>query len=244
MYKFFILLAIPFCVFASPPNFAKYDGTAVIFDINTSKKEIFNTARADERLSPCSTFKILNSMISLDAGAVKDENEAIAWDGKVRDYPAWNRDHNMHSAISVSAVWFYQELARRVGAQKMRGSVNAAHYGNMDISHTLTDFWLGRGSLKITANEQVDFLVKLVKSELPFSKRAMNTTKEIMVLEKRDGYVLRGKTGSCGGVGWFVGYIEDKKNTRVFAFNIKGDGANGIEAKKIAIEYLGAHHKQ
>ena len=225
-------------LFASPPNFGKYDGTAVILDLNTSKKETFNQKRADERLSPCSTFKILNSIISLDTGAVKDENETVKWDGVAREYPAWNRDHNMRSAIGVSAVWFYQELARRVGAKKMQDGVSAAKYGNMDTSKSQIDFWLGSGSLRISANEQIDFLSGLVTGKLPFSYRAVETVKDIMTLERSKDYRLAGKTGSCGGVGWFVGFVEDNGHTKVFAFNIKGNDANGVEAKKIAVEYL------
>jgi len=232
------IFALILSVFASPPNFGKYDGTAVILDMNSSKRVIYGDDRADERLSPCSTFKILNSIISLDTEVVKDENETIKWDGTVREYDAWNRDHSMRSAMPVSAVWFYQELVRRVGAGMMQIGVVGAQYGNMDTTHTLTDFWLGGGSLKISANEQVDFLSRMMSGELPFSPRAVAITKEIMTLESKNGYRFGGKTGSCGGIGWFVGFIEKGGNTRVFAFNIKGDGANGASAKKIAVEYF------
>jgi beta-lactamase class D len=231
-----LCFAIP--AFASPPTSTKYNTTAVILDLNTSKRTVINAKRADERLSPCSTFKILNSIISLDTKAVKDENETIKWDGTVREYAAWNRDHSMRSAVSVSTVWFYQELARRVGAKKMGDGVKAARYGNMDTSKTLTDFWLGGGSLKNSANEQVEFLAKMLKNELPFSVRSVSIAKEIMTLEKKEGYVFGGKTGSCGGVGWFVGFVESNANVKVFAFNIKGEGANGAEAKKIAVDFL------
>jgi beta-lactamase class D len=232
---FFILVV---SVFASPPNFAKYNGTAVILDLNTSKRTIYNEPRADERLSPCSTFKILNSIISLDTEAVKDENETIKWDGVVREYLGHNRDHAMRSAMPVSAVWFYQELAKRVGGGMMQIGVTAAEYGNVDTTKTLTDFWLGGGSLKISANEQVDFLARMMSGKLPFAPRAVAITKEVMTLESKDGYRFGGKTGSCGGIGWFVGFVEKEGNVKVFAFNIKGEGANGVEAKKIAVEYL------
>lgn len=120
----------------------------------------------------------------------------------------------------------------------MQDGVRMARYGNMDSSKTPTDFWLGGGSLKISANEQVDFLRLMMSGQLPFSNRAVASAKDIMTLEQRDGYQLGGKTGSCGGVGWFVGFVENGGNTKVFAFNIKSDGANGVEAKRIALEYL------
>ncbi|MBS4069660.1 MAG: penicillin-binding transpeptidase domain-containing protein [Sulfurimonas sp.] len=237
MSKLLILLIFILPLFAKEPNFGKYDGSAVILDLNSSEKRVFGM-RADEKFSPCSTFKILNSMIALDSGVVKDENEVIKWDGIKREYPAWNQDHTMRSAIAVSAVWFYQELASRIGEQRMKEYVSRVKYGNADTSNTLTDFWLGNGSLKISLNEQVDFLSRLMRNDLDFPQHVMDTLKDIITLEKSDTYLLGGKTGSCGGAGWFVGFVQNHDKTTVFAFNIKGEGANGVEAKKIALEYL------
>ncbi|TKI70945.1 class D beta-lactamase [Sulfurimonas crateris] len=237
MYKLLIVFMLILPLSDKEPNFGKYDGSAVILDLNSLEKKIFGS-RADERLSPCSTFKILNSMIALDSKAIKDEDEIIEWDGLRREYEAWNRDHSMRSAIAVSTVWFYQELARRIGEDQMSRSVKAIKYGNMDISSSLDGFWLGGGSIKISLNEQVDFMAALAKNELPFSPRAMNITKDIMTLQEQGEYKLAAKTGSCAGAGWFVGFVQNSDNTTVFAFNIKGDGANGLEAKRVALEYL------
>ena len=237
MSKLLILFILILPLFAKEPNFGKYDGSAVILNLNTSKKTVFGN-RADERSSPCSTFKILNSMIALDSKVVKDEDEVIKWDGVKREYEVWNRDHSMRSAIAVSTVWFYQELARRTGEQRMREYVSRAKYGSADTSHTLTDFWLGGGSLKISLNEQVDFLERLMRNDLEFPQHVTDMVKDIITLEKSNTYLLGGKTGSCGEIGWFVGFLQNYDKTIVFAFNIKGDGANGAEAKKIALEYL------
>lgn len=237
MYKILIFFILILPLFAKEPNFGKYDGSAVILDLNSSEKTVFGS-RADERLSPCSTFKILNSMIALDSKVVKDENEVIKWDGVKREYDVWNKDHTMRSAIAVSTVWFYQELARRIGEKRMKEYVKRVKYGNADTSSTLTDFWLGNGSLKISLNEQVDFLARLMRNELVFSQHVMDRAKDIITLEKNDIYLLGGKTGSCAGVGWFVGFVQNHDKTTVFAFNIKGESANGTEAKKIALEYL------
>jgi beta-lactamase class D len=231
------ILWISISAFASEPNFGKFDGTAVIVDLNTSVKTIYGN-HADERVNPCSTFKILNSMIALDSKAVQDENETIAWDGVIREYSAWNQDHSMRTAIGVSTVWFYQELARRVGEEKMAQMVQKAHYGNGDTSRTLTNFWLGGGSLLISVNEEAEFLKALVTENLPFTKRSMQTVKEIITIQKDKTSTLGGKTGSCGGIGWFVGFIDEANMTKTFAFQIRGKRANGAEAKKIALEYL------
>ncbi len=237
MIKILLFVIIQATLLASEPNFSKFDGSAVILDLNSSKRVIFGE-RENERYAPCSTFKILNSLIALEVKAIKDENESIKWDKTVHEYKAWNRDHSMRSAISVSCVWFYQEMAKRIGKERMAEYVSRAKYGNADTSQNLTDFWLGYGSLSVSLNEQINFLSRFVRNDLPFSQQNINTVKNIITLEKKDGYRFAAKTGSCGGVGWFVGFIENKENTRVFAFNIKGDGANGTEAKRIALEYF------
>ncbi|MEY4504900.1 MAG: hypothetical protein RL154_1197, partial [Pseudomonadota bacterium] len=87
--KSFILTL--FCITFSFAN-QDFNGSIVFYDTNTSKYSIINEADANTRFSPCSTFKILNSVISLDSGAVKDEKELIAWDGINRPYNNWNQD--------------------------------------------------------------------------------------------------------------------------------------------------------
>lgn len=232
----FSMLTIALNLFALEPDFGGYDGTAVIIDLNTSEKTVYGT-HAYERVNPCSTFKILNSMIALDSGVVRDENETIPWDGKVREYPSWNRDHTMRSAIAVSAVWFYQELARRIGAKRIAQMVKKVDYGNADTSKTLTSFWLGGGSLKISPNEEAEFMRRLVNEKLPLSIRAMRVGKDIITLEKTPAMSFGGKTGSCSEIGWFVGYIKKDAGTQVFAFEIRGAKASGAKAKRIAMKY-------
>lgn len=240
MLRFLLFFAIQMALFATEPNFAKYDASAVILDLNSSKRVVFGK-RENERCLPCSTFKILNSLIALEVKALEDENESIKWDGVVREYEAWNRDHSMHSAIAVSAVWFYQEMARRIGSKRMAEYVSSVKYGNMDTSRTLVDFWLGSGSLAVSPNEQIDFLSKLVRNDLPFSQHNIKKVKDIMTIEKKEGRRIAAKTGSCNGVGWFVGFVENGQNVKVFAFNIKGKGASGAEAKRIALDYFNAN---
>jgi beta-lactamase class D len=234
---FVTMFAMFLPLLAIEPDFKKFDGSGVILDLNSSKRTVFGS-RENERLSPCSTFKILNSMIALESKVIKNENEIIKWDGVMREYPQWNQDHSMRSAIAVSAVWFYQELARRIGEEKMQKKLLELNFGNKDISQGLTTFWLGGGSLKISLNEQVDFLSKLLRNELPFSKETQERVKDIITLQKNDNFLIAGKTGSCDGIGWFVGFTKDGKKTEVFAFNIKGEDASGLEAKRIAFEYI------
>jgi beta-lactamase class D len=126
-------------------------------------------------------------------------------------------------------VWYYQELARRVGEERMNAYVLKAGYGNMDISGGIDRFWLG-STIEISADEQVDFLRRLQANALPFSVRSMDIVRDILILEKTERYTLRGKTGFTDFkenhlVGWFVGYIETPQNRWFFACNIISDNA-------------------
>lgn len=223
--------------------FEGYSGAFVLYDVNNKYYIRHNEEQCNKRLSPCSTFKIPNSMIALETGVATDENFTLKWDGVKRWRDSWNQDHTLKSAIANSVVWYYQEIARRIGEEKMKFYIEKMNYGNMDISGGIDKFWLV-SSLLISPNEQEEFIYKLYKNELPFSERTFKITKDIMTLEKTDAYTLRGKTGSSGNedgtsFGWFVGYIEHSNNAYIFATNIIAPkDANGIKAKEITYEIL------
>lgn len=211
------------------PEFARYyeeagvEGTFVLYDLQHNIYLIHNPTRVDTRQIPASTYKILNSLIALETGAVADENEVIPWDGVERAIEPWNRDHTMRSAIQVSAVPFYQEVARRIGQKRMNKWVKRVSYGNEDTGGGLDQFWLS-GNLRISPREQVDFLARLHRGDLPFSQRSIDIVKDILVQERTDTYVLRGKTGWSDSfqpeVGWYVGYVVREGNAYFFANNI------------------------
>jgi beta-lactamase class D len=231
------------------PELEKYfqgvKGAFVLYDLNSNQYIRYDPERCTERFIPASTFKIMNSLIGLETGVIPDENHVIKWDGTQYDIPSWNQDHTLKTAIQNSVVWYYQELARRVGKEKMQSYVDAANYGNKDTSGPIDTFWL-EGGLRISANEQVEFLKRLYQDELPFSTRSVNIVKEILVLEKTESYQLSGKTGSAQRItpheGWFVGYLETKENVYFFATNFESaspDGlANGDTARKMTRNIL------
>jgi beta-lactamase class D len=184
----------------------------------------YHPDRCAERFIPASTFKIVNSLAGLESGTIPDQSYVIAWDGTSQPIAEWNQDHTLETAFRYSVVWYYQELARRVGQEKMQQYVDAAHYGNQDITGQIDTFWL-EGELRISPDEQVDFLKRLYEGDLPFSSRSMDIVKDIMVIEDTEDYTFSGKTGTGiripPAVGWFVGYLETNDNVYFFATNIE-----------------------
>src|SRR5688572_13333343 len=118
---------------ADPFARAGVRGVIVLFDPQTGELTTNDERAANARHLPASTFKIFNSLVALEEKAVADEREVIPWDGVERFVADWNRDHDMASAIRVSAVWFYQELARRAGAARMQHWLDAVGYGNRSM---------------------------------------------------------------------------------------------------------------
>ncbi len=202
---------------------ARVTGGIVLYNLQEDEYLIYNKQRVHSAFIPASTFEIMLALMALDTGVIQDEKDVIQWDGMDRDIPVWNADHNLRSAINYSVVWFFKELARRIGLETMQQYLKKAEYGNMETGGGIDSFWL-TGDLRINPMEQVEFLVKLYKNELPFSRRSMEIVKKIIFLEQTDDYTLSGKSGwdqhSYPQVGWFVGYIENESGIYFIANSV------------------------
>jgi beta-lactamase class D len=182
--------------------------------------------RSGEAKLPASTFKIPNSVIALETGVVGDpDKDVFKWDGVVRSIEAWNRDHTMRSAIAASAVPVYQEIARRIGAERMQKYLDLFEYGNRDIGGGIDQFWL-TGNLRIDPVQQVDFVDRLRRGTLPVSKRSQDLVRDILPVTKVGVSIIRAKSGLLGAepgkpsLGWLVGWVEKGSEPTVFALNL------------------------
>lgn len=248
---FALFFMIPLAVFAvSLPQtqtmdelFKDFDGAFVLSALNSDELDFYHKSRCQKRLTPCSTFKIANTLCALENNIVQNENTILKWDLHTYPIRAWNQDLSLAHAMSVSAVPHFQELAKKAGKKRMQDFVNSIDYGNKDISGGITTFWLG-SSLEISAVEQVGFLKKMLLGKLPVSKRSVEIVKNCMLTRTTEKGEIFGKTGTRGtgasftdtNLGWFVGFVENKQQgTFVFAVNITGgQNPSGTKAKNIA----------
>jgi len=217
----------------------KVEGSFVLYDQSNDKFIFYNQKQYREQFSPASTFKICNSLIGLETGVIKDENFVIPWDSVVRQNPKWNQDHDLKTAFKNSTAWYYSELARRVGGEQMKFWLDKANYGNADTSGGVDLFWL-KGGLRITPEQQIDFLKRLHENKLPFSERTVSIVKKIMIAKDTLNYIVSAKTGWSDEekriVGWYVGYIEKNKNVYYFANCIQSSDLNNADFARARIE--------
>ncbi len=191
---------------------------------NTSGEHtVYNLQLDTTRFSPASTFKIVNSLIGLQTGAINSDSMVINWDG-VKRGRGWDTAMNMIEAFKASNVPYYQEVARRIGKPTMQKWVDTLGYGNKNISGAIDSFWLN-GILKISPDQQSGLVKRLFFKQLPFSQHAQETVINAMKQVDNTAYKLSYKTGwgfdNGKPIGWVVGWIEENKHVYFFVTFIK-----------------------
>lgn len=200
---------------------ASVSGTIVVVDERASSKGsfVYNPTRAKTRYSPASTFKIPHTLFALQHGAVRDEFQVFPWDGVPRAFSGHNQDQDLRSAMRFSALWVYQRFAKQIGESQARAYLRSIEYGNADPTTATGDYWVD-GNLRISAQEQVAFLQRLYRNQLPFAVEHQRLVKDLLINEAEYDWILRAKTGWEGRYGWWVGWVEWREGPVFFAINI------------------------
>ncbi len=213
----------------------------LIVELSTGKK-VHSSGDCGKRYSPASTYKIALAVMGFDAGILIDAHN-----------PVWELPPTAPSQSSVvqmgtpttwqsqSILWYSRELTKTLGRVRMEQYVYKFSYGNKDATSGVVgrpgthSSWVG-GSLLISAQEQVEFLRKLVLEELPVSVRSQQAAKSIIPQARTaSGWRVHGKTGSTWTysrswvanqsepIGWYVGWVSREDKTFVFARVTVGD---------------------
>jgi len=254
MKLFAFCLLVLACLNACSPNNVKIDnslksffdenhvnGTFAMFNNGTGEFTVFNLKRyRDSAFLPASTFKIVNSLIGLQTGKITNDSMVIKWDGVERPVKEWNKDLSMYEAFRVSAVPYYQEVARRIGKDTMQFWLDSISYGTKKITTKIDTFWLDN-SLKITPDEEMGLVKRLYFHQLPFFDTYEDIVKRAMLFEDNSNYKLSYKTGwgqneKGHQLAWIVGWIEENKHPYFFVLNFESVDANAdIPAIRIKI---------
>jgi beta-lactamase class D len=224
------------------------DGCFALMNNGTGQFTIYNLPRyRDSSFQPASTFKIINSLIGLQTGRISNDSMVIKWDGVVRWVPAWNRDLTMTEAFRASSVYYYQEVARRIGRDTMEFWLDSLKYGarsdteTVVIKTTVDSFWLDN-SLKITPDQELGVVKRLYFNQLPFFRTYQEMVKRAMLFEDSTHYRLGYKTGwgtreNGNALGWVVGWIEENNHPYFFVLNVESADPN-FEMVRVRMKML------
>jgi beta-lactamase class D len=195
------------------------------------------------RVSPQSTFKIPHALAALDAGVISGPRHVLRYDGARVPFESWRRDHDLASALPNSVLWYFQRVAETLGMQRERAYLERFDYGNRDARSALTSFWVG-GSLAVSPEEQLRFLIRLFTGALPVKREVMESVRRLLVqppgrvVNARGehpfadpwppGTVVAAKTGSGNDrsgrqVRWLVGQVARGGRAWVFVSCVIGD---------------------
>jgi beta-lactamase class D len=209
------------------------------------------------RVTPASTFKIPHALAALDAGVVTPE-EVLPYDGRPLPQELWRHPQTMATALRVSALWYFQALARRLGPERERAYLQKLGYGNADSSSGLETFWLYQ-SLAISPDEQAQFLLRLYADALPIDHHAQQVVRALLVQPAGvvvnatgehpfgqpwpAGTVVSAKTGGATEEGrpdvrWLVGHVRRGSRSWIFVSNVVGDDLPPLSAVDLAATSL------
>ncbi len=228
------LAAVPAAA-ASPAAAAAVTVCTLVVDAATGAT-LRQDGQPDQRATPASTFKIPLALMGFDAGFLRDAHDPVLpfRTGDADWLPAWRQATDPAAWMRHSVVWYSQRITQALGAPRFRRYVRDFGYGNADVSgdpgrgNGLARSWIG-SSLAITPAEQVAFLRRLVRGELPVSAQARAMAEALVDQgEHPNGWRVFGKTGGARSrgagepSGWFVGWARRGNRTVVFARLARG----------------------
>lgn len=192
----------------------------------------------EERVTPASTFKIVLSLMGYDAGILQDEQTPV-WhfqEGYDDFLESWKQSQTPKTWMNDSCIWFSKTIALKLGLEIIEQYLSSFEYGNQDFSTGMVPpgstnpAWVS-SSLKISPKEQVEFIQKMIREELPISNNALQMTKNLLFKEEiAGGWKLFGKTGLGSTIDennkslkirWFLGWVESYQNFFPFAYLLK-----------------------
>ena len=239
--------------------FEGINGAAVIYDPTMNSYQIYNQKLALTQRSPCSTFKIISSLIALENGIIEPDNSTRVWSGEVFWNEDWNKDIDFSEAFHSSCVWYFREVIDEMGSDTIQEELNKLQYGTCDISDwsgklntnnnnpALTGFWI-ESSLLISPKEQVEVMERIFGDNTSYSEETRKQLEQVMLLpEPNESNILfYGKTGMGKSYGivvdsWFTGFA-DSPEKRIYFCIYLGETANknvsSAKAREIAIKIV------
>lgn len=245
--------------------FGGLNGAAVIYDATEHCFWTYNQELAETRRSPCSTFKIISSLIGLETGIIRADDSVRPWNGEIFWNEQWNRDLNFSDAFHASCVWYFREVIDDIGRDTIQEELHRLQYGNCDISDweghlntnnqnpALTGFWI-ESSLLISPKEQVNVMEIIFGDKTAYSEETLQQLKQVMLLQEEEeaDISVYGKTGMGKAHGivvdaWFTGFAENggkRISFCVYLGETDDPNVSSATAREIAVNIVSDYLKE
>jgi bla regulator protein BlaR1 len=241
-------------------SFDGIEGCAVFYNSDANVYNMYNEELCVTRTSPCSTFKIMATLMGLENEVLSSVDSKMGYDKTIYPMDSWNGDLSLKDAFKESCVWYFRKVIDKVGQSNVQSYLDKLEYGNNDISEwdgsginslpELNGFWL-ESSLEISPKEQVDTLVNIFDGKTDFAMHNISILKEVMLTQKIVNISVYGKTGTGQNIitkhrdnGWFVGMFENSDERYYFAVRLNDEKkeVSGSMAKEIAIKLISRYY--
>jgi beta-lactamase class D len=199
--------------------FSRTDSCVVLRDVAPGAgAAVSDPQTCGRRLPPCATLEIPVTVAALDRGVTPDANAPVKRNPPQEGDPP--DGVNLRDAFRRQTGWVFEEVARRIGPEGFTRSLAAMRYGDVEATGKPLDRIDRDGDaqgLTLSPIEQVDFLARLKRGELPTSAESQARTVEVVATERVGDATIAWKSGSCDGVAWSVGWVDRAQRSVIFA---------------------------
>lgn len=102
--------------------FGGIQGCAVLYDPGTDQWTFYQEEMCRQRVSPCSTFKIVSTLMGLHTGVLSGPESTMTYSGLTYPVAAWNQNLTLEQAFQSSCVWYFRQVIDQVGRQAGGGA--------------------------------------------------------------------------------------------------------------------------
>ena len=196
------------------------------------------------RYTPASTFKLAIALMGYDAGILQDAHAPV-WDYQP-SYPDWGGDDWRKPVdpthwIKYSVFWYSQQIGEKLAWRACSNTrprlATATRMCRATRKNNGTQGAWHVSSLRVSPLEQLDFLRRLARRQLPVKPQAYDMAEILFDAGvDADGWKIHGKTGTGSpgsfgdydrehAYGWYVGWARKNGRELVFARLIQDEKA-------------------
>ena len=213
-------------------NSAGVNGSFALFDNGHGHFTIYNLSRySDSFYAPGATFDILQSLIAVQLGVVKDDHASIgqASDSSqdaFRGHQPATLGECFRDSGGVGELGFAELGTRELHRDTIRKWIDSLQYGNKNMGDSAHPLFWANGVLTINSDQQLGLVKKLYFNQLPFFNRTQEIVRDMFSTENTSSYTFRYKLAQVpekggGKVGWAMGWVEENKHPYFFVVNVE-----------------------